>query len=377
MLSFLNFTSFKYFRGVEESLCSKVLGGVLEDENRDLQTARLLIYSSSESPKNLIFMAKTELINSEKVIVKSNDLIEARYRLSLQESHVVLWLLTKIRHDDEDFKIHTLKVKVFAQMVGLRVDGQYDELQKITERLMKRVMKIREFGGKTLLQVAWLSSARYDQNKGNVSLEFSPQLKPYLLQLKSHFTKINIADTMKFKSIYAVRIFELLLQYGTIGKREISIEELRNWCGINKQEYGDYFDLKRYVINRAKTEINAKTDYEVDYKEIKESRKVVGLEWTIKHKTHFEKTQSEKAAILEKELRSTAAILEQLLEYGFTKQAANRLLKNHEEANIINAIKAVEIYRAKHDVKNPRALVETAIKEKWHPEKYVTKKKIA
>ena len=152
---------------------------------------------------------------------------------------------------------------------------------------------------------------------------------------------------------------------------------MRNWCGLNKQEYGEYFYLKRYVINRAKTEINAKTDYEVDYKEIKESRKVVGLEWTIKHKTHFEKTQSEKATILAKELRSTTAILEQLLEYGFTKQAANRLLKNHEEANIINAIKAVEVYMIKHAVKNPRALVETAIKEKWHPEKYAAKKKAA
>ena len=36
LLSFLNFNKFKYFRGVEESLCSKGLGGVLEDENRDL-----------------------------------------------------------------------------------------------------------------------------------------------------------------------------------------------------------------------------------------------------------------------------------------------------------------------------------------------------
>lgn len=173
-------------------------------------------------------MAKTELINSEKVIVKSNDLIEARYRLSLQESHVVLWLLTQIRYDDEDFKLHSMKISEFSAMVGLRVDGQYDELQKITERLMKRVMKIREPNKHRLIQVSWLSAAIYEEGKGYVSLEFSPQLKPYLLQLKSHFTKINIADTMKFKSVYAMRIFELLLQYETIGKRVINVEYLRS-----------------------------------------------------------------------------------------------------------------------------------------------------
>jgi plasmid replication initiation protein len=320
-------------------------------------------------------MAKPTTLKPGQFVVKSNDLVEARYRLSLQESHVVLWLLTQIKPDDEGFKNHQLKVEDFANMVGLRVDAQYEELKKTTLRLMQRVMQIRDPNKKKLIQVSWLSSAVYEDGKGYVALRFDPELKPYLLQLKSQFTKIDIADTMKFKSVYAVRIFELLAQHASIGKRETSIDELRAWCGIKKSEYALYADLKRDVINRAKTEINAKTGYEVDYKEIKESRKVVGLNWTINKKTHFEKAQSEKAAILEKELRSTSAILEQLLEYGFTKQAANRLIKNHEEANIINAIKAVEVYRSKHDVKNPRALVETAIKEKWHPEKYAVKKK--
>ncbi len=320
-------------------------------------------------------MAKPSPLKPDQFIVKSNYLVEARYRLSLQESRVIYWLLQQIKVDDEDFKTHKLSITEFSKMADLTISGQYGRLLFITENLMKRVMRISEIESGRIIQVAWLSSAIYETKKGYVLLEFSPQLKPYLLQLQSQFTKISLADAIGFKSIYAVRLFELLVQYASIGKREMSIDELRAWCGIKKTEYALYADTKRNVINRAKKEINAKTDYEVDYKEIKESRKVVGLEWTIKHKTHFEKSQSEKAAILAKELRSTTAILEQLLEYGFTKQAANRLVKNHEEANIVNAIKAVEIYMIKHAVKNPRALLETAIKEKWHPEKYAAKKK--
>jgi len=325
-------------------------------------------------------MSKISTIDPSKFVVKSNDLVEARYRLSLQESHVILWLLTQIRPDDEDFKTHRLDIVEYANMAGLNAKGQYRELEKITERLMKRILKIKEItlkNKKTTLQVAWLSSAKYHHGEGYVSLRFDPELKPYLLQLKSQFTRINIADAMGFKSIYALRIFELLVQVEKIGYRKMSVSELREWCGIGKGEYEFYKDFKRDAVNRAKTEINAKTDYEIDFVEIKTSRKVTDLEWTIKHKTHFEKSQSEKATILEKELRSTTVIIEHLLEYGFTRQAANRLVKNHEEANIINAIKAVEIYMIKHAVKNPRALLETAIKEKWHPEKYVAKKKMA
>ena len=320
-------------------------------------------------------MSKISTIDPDKFVVKSNYLVEARYRLSLQESHLVLWLLTQIRPDDEDFKTHRLKVEDFANMVGLNAQGQYGEMQKITENLMRRILKIQIPETDDLLQVAWLSSALYKKKKGCVLLSFDPKLKPYLLQLKSQFTKINISDAMGFKSIYALRIFELLVQVEKIGHRRMRVPELREYCGIGKNEYELYSNFKLKVLTPAKTEINAKTDYEIDYEEIKTSRKVTDLEWTIKHKTHFEKAQSEKATILAKELRSTAAILEQLLEYGFTKQAANRLVKNHEEGDIINAIKAVDIYRTKHDVKNPRALVETAIKEKWHPEKYAAKKK--
>jgi plasmid replication initiation protein len=322
-------------------------------------------------------MEKPSAIGSGQFVVKSNDLVEARYRLSLQESHVVLWLLTQIRPEDDDFKTHRLKVEDFANMAQVNVGNRYSELRKITKKLMQRVMDIYSPQESKIIQVAWLSSAIYEEKQGIISLRFDPALKPYLLQLKSQFTKINIADTMKFKSIYAVRIFELLLQHESIGKRKTSIDNLREWCGIEEGEYGLYGNFKKDVITPAKSEINAKTDYEVNYIETKTSRKITGLDWDIKKKSHFEKEQSEKATILAKELRSTAAILEQLLEYGFAKQAANRLVKNHEEGDIINAIKAVEIYRTKHDVKNARALVETAIKEKWHPEKYAVKKKAA
>jgi plasmid replication initiation protein len=220
-------------------------------------------------------------IKDNQFVVKYNDLIEARYRLSLQESHVILWLLTQIKPDDAEFEEHTLNVVDFAKIAGLRVDGLYDELQQVTERLMKRTLKIRNPENQHLLQVSWLSSALYKHTEGCVILCFDPKLKPYLLQLKGHFTKINITDSLKFKSIYAVRIYELLAQYSPIGKRETTIDELREWCGIDEKEYKLYKHFKARVINRAKNEINAKTHYSVDYREIKKSRKVDRLEWVI------------------------------------------------------------------------------------------------
>ena len=112
--------------------------------------------------------------------------------------------------------------------------------------------------------------------------------------------------------------------------------------------------MKRYVINKAKTEINAKTNYEIDYKEIKESRKVVSIEWTIQKKTFFEKHQQEKAQIISQELRSKRALMEQMMEYGFSKQAASRILNNTEELYVANALKAVDLQVQRGRVRNPK-----------------------
>lgn len=43
-----------------------------------------------------------------------------------------------------DFKEHSLSAKELAKIVEAEVDGQYTELKDITERLMKRILHIRE-----------------------------------------------------------------------------------------------------------------------------------------------------------------------------------------------------------------------------------------
>jgi plasmid replication initiation protein len=313
-------------------------------------------------------MTKKLKMKQSDFIVKNNNLVEARYRLSLQESQVILWLLTQIRPDDEDFKSHKLDIIDFAKIIDVHVDSKYHELRKVTKRLMQRVMEIQDISEDRIIQVSWLSSAIYELKKGFISLEFSPALKPYLLQLKSHFTKINIADTLKLKSIYAIRIFELLLQYQSIGSRKMTVEELRAYCGIEKKEYKLLADFKRKVIERAKTEINNKTEYYIDYTEIKESRKIVAIEWTIKKKDLEQKNLQDRIENLEKELSQKSNFVADLTAYGFSKSLANKLVKENDEPVIKNALLAVSIQQSRDQVKNPKAMLKTAIKEKWHPQ---------
>ena len=314
------------------------------------------------------------LLDKKSYVVKSNILVEARYRLSLQESQVILWLLTQIRPEDDDFKVHKLNIIEFAHFTQVEPGNKYSGLRRITKQLIQRVIEIHETDTDDILQVAWLSSARYQSKQGYVLLEFSPQLKPYLLQLKSHFTKISIVDTLKLKSIYGIRIFELLLQYNSIGSREISINDLRSYCGILAEEYKDYFDLKRKVIEKAKTEINGKTEYLIDYKEIKESRKVVAIKWTIQKKNLEQEARLKKMGALQKELRSETALIEAIMEYGFGRPTAKKFITLHGEEVVKKAVGAVNLQVERGHAKNPKAMLQIAIKEQWNPNVFKNRK---
>lgn len=306
--------------------------------------------------------------SSKEIVVQSNYLVESSYRLNFQEKRLIAWLSTKIRKDDVDFKKYRMRIKEFAKEVNLDPNSQYREMKRLTASLITRLIQIEDQETGKTKQMAWLCFAEWDPKMGICDLKFHPDLKPYLLQLNEKFTIVEFNDYMKLDSAYSMRILELLVQYESIGKRKSSIKDIRAWCGIRKDEYTLYAHLKSRVIEKAKSEINAKTEYDIDYTEIKESRKVVAIDWTItKKKPQLEGT-AEKVRKLQKEYRSESALIDSLVEYGLSRGMAKRLITNNGEDVVGDAIKCVDLQIERGKVKNPKAMLQTAIKEKWKPD---------
>ncbi len=243
-----------------------------------------------------------EAMTMGKLIVKSNKLIEAKYRLPLTEMRLVLKLASVIEREDEDFKDYTFQVGSLLNEFDIGNDN-YNEIKKATSGLIERVLKIQEPDG--LLQISFLSSAKYIENKGTVKLCFDPKLKPYLMQLKENFTVYQFDNIKRLKRTYAIRFYELLKQYQTIGTRKFQLDELRDILGIGKEEYQRYNDFKRYAILPAQKELKAKTDISFEFKENKVKRKVTEIIFVIKsNKVDYKKLDRIKT--LKKQAKSLA-----------------------------------------------------------------------
>lgn len=217
-------------------------------------------------------------IKENNIVSKSNALIEANSRLNLIEQKMLLCLASNIEPNDRDFKTYTFPIKQFHDLLGLNGSTKYTELSKITKELLSKVIEIRI--GDELLQVSWLSSAIYNKNRGTIDMRFDPLLKPFLLELSNKFTSYRLANIVKLKSTYAIRIYELLKQYEDIKERTISLENLRYYLdAINV--YPSYANFKQRVLKPSQKELNQKTDISFEFEEIKLGRKVQKIRFII------------------------------------------------------------------------------------------------
>ncbi len=226
-----------------------------------------------------------------KLIRKSNDLVEARYKFDIWETRLFTKMLTMIRKDDEDFKDYKIYLKeVVADFDLYKNKESYKYLKLGAKKLMKKTFYIpyEEDGVKRFFEtpvIAGLDGAVGDGRKLReddlyIKISFHPIIKPYLLQLKSQFTVYDVRNILKLPSTYSIRIYELLKQYENIKKRTFDIVELKEILGIN-DKYRLYGHFRERVIEKAKKDLQQYTDISFTYEAIKKGRAVSKIKFYI------------------------------------------------------------------------------------------------
>jgi len=229
-------------------------------------------------------------------VVKSNDLIQrARYNLSMQEQKIILYLISKIKPDDDEFKLYEFQIKDFCEVCGIDESngGNYvmlkETIKKLTDKSNWVVIKGRD-GEEWETIVRWIEKPFINKKSGIIKIRLDREMKPYLLQLKQKFTTYSLYFTLAMKSKYSLRIYELLKSYQNLEKCEFEIEKLKS--NLAAEKYASFADFKIKVIDVAVREINAYTDITVSYELEKQGRKYSKIKFKIiqKYNQDFEET---------------------------------------------------------------------------------------
>jgi len=229
-------------------------------------------------------------------IYQSNKLIEASHSFTVLEQKLVRLLASMIQKDDIEFKQYKFKAMDLSRIVGIQQKNIYKSLDKITDKLMSRVITIRNNKEQKFKKFHLIKTAEFEN--GILTMEIDVKMKEFYLQLKQ-YTKYQLKNIMRFKNIYSFRLYELLKQYEKIGNRIITINDLRTALDIDVKKYAIYSNLKQKVINIIKKEINENTDIYFEYEEIKTNRKVTGIKFYIKASKAKNKADEEVCSTLE------------------------------------------------------------------------------
>ena len=291
-------------------------------------------------------------------IYQSNKLIEASHSFTVLEQKLVRLLASMIQKDDIEFKQYKFKAMDLSRIVGIQQKNIYKSLDKITDKLMSRVITIRNDKEQKFKKFHLIKTAEFEN--GILTMEIDVKMKEFYLQLKQ-YTKYQLKNIMQFKNIYSFRLYELLKQYEKIGNRIITINDLRTALDIGVKKYAIYSNLKQKVINIIKKEINENTDIYFEYEEIKTNRKVTGIKFYIKANKTKNKAIEEACSTLEgKSTNEEGKSPTELI--NIVKSIFKEKIKEKEAEFILNTANGdVNIIKEKYDIVSKMKRVDSVV----------------
>ena len=219
-------------------------------------------------------------------VVKANSLIEASYRLTLDEMRL-LALTIGTMNPKSDQQVFEFSVSEFVnQFPEVNADRAYTQIKSAIERISERWVKTED--ERHVTKFRWVSSQTYFKKEGRFRIALTNEIMPYLTQLKGQFTQYQLNHISGFTSVHTMRFYELLTQYKRVGQRYITIEDLKKWLQL-EDKYNLWAELQRWVIKPSLNEINEKSDLFVEYEPIKKGRKVTGIEFSITYEKPVKK----------------------------------------------------------------------------------------
>jgi len=251
----------------------------------------------------------------QKDVVKANALVEACYRpKSLGQMRLLLAALTQVKATEKldhetDFVV---TAGALSDLTGAQLQASYKALYRAAKELMETHITVErrpngEAGKPIKEMINVVSSCQYDANKGQVTLNFTPSIVPYISELSSHFTAYKTQFLMKLRSAYGIRLYELCLQWIPFGpEREIAVEDFRKIFKL-EDRHKNIYALKRYVIYPAIKDVNQYTDLNVTLGQRKAGRVITHLQFVIEKKKPPSQEERRKLVY---ERRMAAAIAE-------------------------------------------------------------------
>lgn len=238
---------------------------------------------------------------SKDEVVKTHRLNTAIQKLSLAEIRLMQLAIIDARETGTGIDSVTplpIHASRYADAFGVTRQTAYEILIDAENSLFRRYFTfLDEMDGKPV-RSHWVSQAKYLDDEAIIEIMLTPAVVKEITRIdakknKTLFTKFALEQVASMKSVYSVRLYELLTQWRKAKKVSFALDVFRGQLGIEENEYKAMSDFKKRVLDLAVREINGKSDLNVSYTQIKKGVSIVGFEFRVLTKNNPKNTRQE------------------------------------------------------------------------------------
>ena len=226
------------------------------------------------------------------LIVKDNALIQASYTLDTVEQRLILLAIAEARetgHGITENSLLEVHASSYINTFNVEKHTAYTVLRDASKSLFDRYVTYHDINPKTgkdrSFHCRWVDKIGYEPQSGIVFLRFTQDIVPLITRLEENFTKYELQQVSRLTSSYAIRLYELLIQWRSAGKTPIfDLSIFRQQIGVEAHQYKTMSNFKTYVLDFALKQVNELTDITAKYEQHKKGRSISGFSFSFKPK---------------------------------------------------------------------------------------------
>jgi len=240
-------------------------------------------------------MSKSKL-QKKYIITKHNALNEFRPKdMTLQELRFFTIYLSKINPRDQSTRVVRFSLVDFQNIMEFTSRVHTSYLKNVADGLLTKVTGIPDEKGKGMIRFQLFKECKISTDENDewfIEIDAHDRALPLMFNFKGHYFKYGLWNALRLKSKNQLRMYEVLKQYEKIGSRIIAVENLKNMLGIESNEYPQYKDFKRRVLDVCQKALAEYTDISYTYEPHgKKGRggKIIEIKFTItKNKSYVD-----------------------------------------------------------------------------------------
>jgi plasmid replication initiation protein len=303
------------------------------------------------------------------IVTKTNTLIQASYSLSANEIKLIGLAIVDSRESGLGLNATshlTISATTFADKFNIDPKFAYDILKNACNTLFERQATYEDIDPETgkvrKNKTRWVQKVAYVEGAGHVQLIFAADVLPMITYIDGRidgYTSYFLDEIAGLKSAYAIRLFELLMQWKTTQQTPlITVEKFRELVGVAATEYPLMSDFKKRVVDLAVSQINDHTDFTVAYEQKKTGRAITGFIFKFKEKKPaIEQSKPKPAKSI-----STLAGLELVLFKEITSnhpEITEKYVRDYAEQSGIDLVQALQKIKADYKAAEEFSLEKT------------------